>query len=91
MDDDIRAKANPNVVLALDYLAAGVLIAVYFYCAVVAKLVPADGFTQVLTAGLSMFAGYKINSYGQQAVVTNQTPQPAPTPVVVPVSTPPAT
>lgn len=75
MDDDIKIKANPNIIVILDYLAVGVLIGLYFYMAVIAKVVSADAFTQIIVACLGALGAYKIGSYGNGSAPTGQMAQ----------------
>lgn len=59
MDDELKTKANPTIVLILDYFAVAVILAVMFYMAVIARVMPVDIFTGVLISILSAFGIYK--------------------------------
>lgn len=64
MDENFKAKANPNVVVVLDYLAVGAILGLYFYIAIIAQMVSADSFANILLGLLAGLGVYKIQSYG---------------------------
>lgn len=72
MDDNLKAKANPTIALILDYLAVGVVLGIYFFM-VETKVVPPNGFEQLLTAVLAALGIYRASSPGTKPV-TSDTP-----------------
>lgn len=63
MDENLKVKANPNIIIVLDYLAVAALLGVYFYMAVIVKVVSADSFANILIAALAGLGIYKTSIY----------------------------
>jgi len=62
MDEEFKAKANPNVVLVLDYLAVGILVSSLYYAGIILHVVDPNIATNVITGILSAFGVYKATS-----------------------------
>ncbi len=74
MDENLKAKADPTILLILDYLAVGVILAIMFYMSVIAKDVSPVIFFTILTSILSSFGLYKgIVASGNTIPRTNNT------------------
>lgn len=59
MDEEEKAKANPTIVLALDYLAVGILLFALYYAAFILKAVDATLVVTVITGALTALGTYK--------------------------------
>ena len=62
VDDDLKVKANPTIILILDYLAIGVLLGLLAYGCIVAHVVSPDTLVGVITGILGSFGVYKATS-----------------------------
>jgi hypothetical protein len=62
MDEEEKEKANPNIVIILDYLAAGVLLFALWYPAFILKAIDATLVTTTFIGALTALGIYKSSS-----------------------------
>ena len=60
--NEVASKANPNIVLVLDYLAVGVLLGALYYAAIVAKVVDPTVAVTAVTGVLTALGVYKVSN-----------------------------
>lgn len=60
--EEIESKANPNLVLVLNYLAAGILLGSLYYAGVVLGKIDANVATGAITSALVGLGVYKARS-----------------------------